>query len=156
MQDISWLTSEQAAAALSDVLLDGEEPVLHLVHPHPVPWAIVIEAFAEELELPIVPYDDWLSMLEESGRVFDASSQTQDSIEQTFEKNPALRLLSFFVGARNRIAEKYEPLGVPKLETGKAQATSVSLRNSRQINGEDVRRWVRYWRSTGFLSSGGN
>ena len=132
-------------------MFTGEEPVLHLVHPHTVPWATVIEAFAEELGLPVVPYDDWLSTLEESGRALDTSSQTQDAVEQALEQNPALRLLAFFAAARDRALAEYEPLGVPRLATEKARAVSVTLNIARQINGEDVKRWVAYWRSTGFI-----
>lgn len=133
------------------MLLNSKEPVMHLVHSRPVPWVTVINAFAEELKLPVVSYDEWLSALEESASALDSASQDQAEVEKQLEQNPALRLLSFFRGAKSRTGEDVEPLGVPKLASENAQKSSEALRDARQISGEDVKRWVRYWRSTGFI-----
>lgn len=134
------------------LLQGGNEPVLHLVHPRPVPWSHIITAFAVELKLPVIPYDDWLVSLQESGRALDSAKQAQAEVEEMLEQNPALRLLTFFASAKGKMGADVEPLGIPRLASEKAQNVSESLRNAREISEDCVKRWIAYWRSNGFIS----
>ena len=59
----SWIPLDVAARALCDVRNAGD-PVVHLAHSQPVDCRVVVEAFSEELKLPIVSYAEWMKQLE--------------------------------------------------------------------------------------------
>ena len=40
------------------------DPILHLVHPRPIPWKSLITPIAQELKATLVPYVEWLTALE--------------------------------------------------------------------------------------------
>lgn len=138
-KELSWVPVDVAATTLLD-MVGSTEPVLHLVHPHPVPWAVISSTSSTLLNIPIVPYDQWLSMLK------DAARDTQ-SDSDAVKHNPALLLLEFF--------EKDLPAETGLvIDTGKAVVVSETLRDARKMGGGDVEMWIGYWAEKGFLSGG--
>ncbi|OBZ76703.1 Linear gramicidin synthase subunit D [Grifola frondosa] len=98
--DVSWLPAYRASKALTE-MRNSPYSILHLVHPNPVPWSSIIKMIAEDLSVPVVPYEEWLSALKNS---------LQEGLEvEQMQENPALRLLDFY--GTVVIDEDKEPLG---------------------------------------------
>lgn len=121
---------------------NSTEPILHLVNPNSLPWRAYLEPIANELNVPLVPYNAWLSRLE--------ATLTDDATEgEKVQQNPALHLMSMWRNAD--LGEDMEPPGIVRLDTAKARKVAPSLDNVRLVPGELARRWVRAWRESGFL-----
>ena len=67
---------------------------LHLVHPRPIQWESVISAVQKDLNLPLVPYGQWLASLERVKA--DPGSQDENEL---ITRYPALKILEFFADA---------------------------------------------------------
>ena len=117
------------------------EPILHLVHPRPIAWRMLIVPIAKELGVPLVPYSNWLAVLEKT------AEQGPDAAQD----NPALRLLDFFRASAR--GDGKPPLGLWRLATDKALGASETLANMPALGEEDARRWVAAWRQSGFLGT---
>ncbi|KAJ6629893.1 hypothetical protein B0H10DRAFT_1775629 [Mycena sp. CBHHK59/15] len=142
-KEVSWIPVHVAAAAIIDFLTsDPSEIFLHLVHPRPVAWSTLGNALAAALSVPLVPYMQWLSLLEDV-------AQKQENTH-SFR---ATRLLSFFRSLIPGIDdESQDAFGLPKLDMKHALEASVSLRSqNQQLGMNDVNRWLSYWRSVGLL-----
>ena len=123
----------------------ASEPIVHLVHPRPVPWRTVIAPIAAELEVPLVPYETWLSALEGSTRgVADAAEV------ELMKANPALRIVDFFRGLR--LSADHEPLGMVYLSSEKAVRASRTLAGMPALDAGRARKWLAAWRKSGFLN----
>ncbi|KDQ13757.1 hypothetical protein BOTBODRAFT_188241 [Botryobasidium botryosum FD-172 SS1] len=143
---VSWIPLSIAAAAIIE-LRNSAQTTHNLVHPRPVSWASLFDAFAASLGVQLVPFPKWFSRLE-------GSLKSEESEIELTKRNPALALLGYFgslVSARGRPGE--EVFGMPRLEMAKTVGEAESLReeNLARLGGEDVERWLNYWRSTGFL-----
>lgn len=138
---VSWIPSYDAAAALIQ-MRHSIEPVLHLISPNPVPWRTFLVPFSEELGVPLVPLTTWIEAMEENLR------STEYSEVELMKRNPGLRLLSTYRSAISSGDE--EPLNVIRLDTSKAKKAAPSL-NGVKMGPDWVGKWVRYWRSSGFL-----
>ena len=44
-------------------MLSSPEPILHLTHPHPSRLRTLLTVTARELDVPLVPYANWLEAL---------------------------------------------------------------------------------------------
>ncbi|KAI0719505.1 acetyl-CoA synthetase-like protein [Cerioporus squamosus] len=146
---VSFILGYDAARAFAE-MRNSPAPILHLVHPRPVAWHILVAAIAEELGVPLAPYASWLAALEKS-----AGEVSGEGDVDAMRDNPALRLLDFF---RNRAEarEGREPLGMPLLSTEKARSVSETLAGMPELSEADARRWVAAWRASGFLPTPGN
>lgn len=118
------------------------EPVLHLVHPAAAPWDQFMQPIAEQMQVKLVSYPEWLAALERS-----AGDGTSPGVE-LMRENPALRLLDFFRSVK--IAEDKEPLGTVFLDTTKSKA-AVSALGLPQLRAELAGRWMEAWRDCGFI-----
>lgn len=117
-------------------------PVLHLIHPKPVSWSSLVRPIAKELQVPLVPYQQWLKTLQDS---------VHDSVEiEQLRENPALRLMEFFKHAP--VNEDREPLGIARLSFDKAWEVAPAL-DMPQLGIEHVKKWMAAWRVSGFLPS---
>lgn len=142
LQDtIAWIPVDTAASAVID-MIGSPEPVLHLVHPYPVPWTVVSSTASKLLRVPIVSYSEWLSMLQDAAQ--SLSSATGDAEGQKLMENPALKIFDFFEGGLAQMSELVS-------STDKAVEVSRSLREAKEVGKGDVERWVGYWRKIGFL-----
>ncbi|KAJ6464064.1 hypothetical protein C8R45DRAFT_1025143 [Mycena sanguinolenta] len=141
-RDVTWIPVHVAAAAIVDFLeVDPSTKIVHLINPHPVSWSTLGNVIAAELGVPLVPYTEWLSRLENA-------SQTQGN-SKSFR---ATRLLYFFQSQNRHMSTEADAFGFPKLDMTNALKGSESLRSSDcEIGEKDVMRWIGYWRRTGLL-----
>jgi hypothetical protein len=149
-QTVAWITAPDAAAALLEMSRIAPAPdahTLHIVHPRGVPFNTLIASAASSLNVPLVPYSEWLSKL--SGE-HKTQSYSETNLEKAQATNPALRLFGFYQSAR--IGPEWEPLGVARLETKRAVRVSNVLAESvKPLDEENVRKWLGSWRASGFL-----
>jgi hypothetical protein len=119
----------------------------HVVHPRGVPFNVLMAAAASSLNVPLVPYPQWLSRLSEQHK---AQSNSDANLERAQARNPALRLFSFFQSVRT--GPEWEPLGVARLDTTHAVRVSKMLAEvAKPLGEENVRKWLGAWRASGFL-----
>lgn len=142
-QTVSWFTAYEAAKAFAE-MRHSPEPFVHLVHPRPTPWHTIMAPIASDFNVPLVPYEHWLTALETS--VVPGSAAEVDAMKV----NVALRLLPFFKSQKNNPSER-EPMGLVYLSTEKAKTISESLSCLPELNAERATRWVAAWKKSGFL-----
>jgi hypothetical protein len=136
-----------AAAALAEIALATSPPlVLNLAHPHPVSWSSIIKPIAHALDVPLVPYDEWLGTLEES------LNDTSKSQAMLMHDNPALRLLSFFQGAKQATQQGdvdphigREAMNIPRMALTQMLKIAPSLNDVKPLDAKHVERWLAYW-----------
>jgi hypothetical protein len=121
---------------------------LHIVHPRGVPFNTLIAPAASSLNVPLVPYPEWLSKLSEEEH--ETQSHSETNLEKAQASNPALRLFGFYQSAR--VGPEWEPLGAARLETKRAvRVSNVLAEGVKPLDEENVRKWLGYWRASGFL-----
>ena len=149
---MSWITGYDAAGVVVDSLHADTEPVLHVVHPRTTRWNELAGYYAQQLDLPIVPYAEWFAALEEAQHALQSGSMDAATVEKTLRDNPALRLVDLFrAGKDQEKHENYEPPGITRLSTEKAFSVSGSLRNAESMNEENVKQWISAWKKSGFI-----
>jgi hypothetical protein len=143
VQDVAWIPLHVAADTILEMTVAAAAPsVLHLAHPRPVPWLSVLSVVARELNVPLVSYADWLRALEES--VKDPRKSEVDHMRA----NPALRLLPFFRGVQTgRVPAGYEAMGLPLMDTRRAQEVVPGLRSIAPLGEADVLAWLEFWKT---------
>lgn len=129
---ISWIPVDFAAASIIE-MLGSQESVLHLVHSRPVPWSVFSNTVSQCLGLPIIPFEEWVSKL-----IVPSQSKKAEIVS-----GPAASLVDYF--------KRYQVSGA--ISTEKAENISPSLRGAEVLCAEDVRRWIKYWRFSGFLTT---
>ena len=149
-QTVAWITAPDAAAALLEMSRIEPAPdahSLHIVHPRGVPFNTLIASAASSLNVPLIPYSEWLSKLSEEHKT---QSYSETNLEKAQATNPALRLFGFYQSAR--IGPEWEPLGVARLETKRAvRVSNVLAEGVKPLDEENVRKWLGSWRASGFL-----
>lgn len=99
------------------------------------------------MNLPLVPYQEWLDLLEKSGAGLDANSEVE-----ALRNNPALRILDFFRAAKEEKSPKsQEVMGLPLLDVSQAQKDSPTLAALNAIAGDAVDGSLAFWKRVGFL-----
>ncbi|KAI0717761.1 acetyl-CoA synthetase-like protein [Cerioporus squamosus] len=141
--DISWFPAYEAAKAFAE-MRHSTEPFLHLIHPRPTRWHTVLAPIAELLNVPLVPYEQWVSALENSVQAGSAAEV------EMMRQNPALRLLPFFKAAKEPVDGR-EAFGFVFLSTEKAIKVSESLAQMPMLDAERAKMWVAAWKKSGFL-----
>ncbi|KAF7979760.1 hypothetical protein HWV62_41154 [Athelia sp. TMB] len=146
--EIAWLPMHAVSRTILDAALTPATPslALNVVHPKPVPWAVIMRPLGEALcragvtpaPLPLVPFAEWLARLEKRAAHAD---------ENEMRAIPAIQLLAFFRG----FAAADAAGGFPVFATEKAQAASPALGALPQIGAGEAERWVGYWKSVGFF-----
>ena len=145
-KDISWIPAEAAAQAVVE-LRKSAAPILHLANPHRVPWSTITEPLAKTLNLPTLPYHEWLDLLEKSGADLDADSEIEG-----LRVNPALRILEFFRSGKDEKSPKStEALGLPLLDISNALQDTPSLASLAPIGQGDLDLWLTYWKRVGYF-----
>lgn len=102
---------------------------------------------SEELSVPLISYDEWLTKLEAR------AGTLPDLRVEDLEEVPALRLLSFYRALKHGHKEGGNALGFPRLDTSCAVAASPTLADPRvpQITSDIVKGWLKSWRAGGGL-----
>ncbi|PSS15405.1 hypothetical protein PHLCEN_2v3281 [Hermanssonia centrifuga] len=139
---ISWIPSAEASKALLEMRNTHEE-VLHLVHPHPIPWRTFMDPISTLLRVPLVPYATWLAKLEA------AALYAQDRRIDEMQGMHALRLLDFFRNVDQ--SDRKEPLGVARLSVAKALLEAPSLSIMSGLDTGWAARWIKSWKEIGLL-----
>lgn len=99
---------------------------------------------AKNIGVPLVPFPDWLSALDQS------MNNTSISEAERLLRNPALKLIEFFRHAD--LDEDKEPLGVARLDTVRSRKVSKTLDvTMKQLDEQDAITWVDTWRRRGFI-----
>jgi hypothetical protein len=113
---------------------------MHLVNPTPTPAGEIFNAVASMLDLRSVPYAEWLAALE--------SSWAPE------KERPAMKLVSFFrSGSADSPDNLYlEVFGLPRLDTRLARQSAKTALTGKGLDGEQVKKWVGYWRNARFLN----
>nr|UXY92114.1 ATP/NADPH-dependent carboxylic acid reductase [Trametes cinnabarina] len=137
-EELTWVAVDVVAATLQDMVVNGEG-ALHLVSPKPVPWNSVFVPIAEQLNLPTVPYSDWLEKLEKSA----AAASSGPGVDQ---HDSAHNLVGFFR------SEGMGGAAVP-LSTDRAVRASKSLAGARPIGREDALNYLRFWQKVGYIKA---
>jgi dTDP-4-dehydrorhamnose reductase len=141
-QDVTWLPVHTAAAAIINFLeiVPGTQ-IVHLINPRPVSWSTLANIIAADRDVPLVPYTEWLSQLENV-----AQEQTR-GYSKSFR---ALRLLPFFRSQNHQTAR--EAFGFPRVDAANSIRASKSLRSAGcQLGEKDVKKWIGYWREAGLF-----
>ncbi|KAF9803969.1 hypothetical protein IEO21_09507 [Rhodonia placenta] len=144
---VNWIPLEIAAGAIAD-FRHAANPThtVHLVHPHPVSWHSLATVVSSELSVPLVAYSAWLAKLEHTTQTHEHTGHGSTQIARSLR---ALQLLPFFRGITEKLGATRMSMGLPDLEVKQAMAGSPTLRapDLRQLGGEDVERWLAYWRT---------
>ncbi|KAJ7635327.1 hypothetical protein FB45DRAFT_1057185 [Roridomyces roridus] len=137
-RDVSWIAVDIAAAAIVEFLgAPSTATFTHLVNPKPVPWSTLASMIARNLDVPLVPYEKWLSRVEAAG--------------EALEGFRAPRLLSTFRAFQNSEGQT-DAFGFAKLDIANALDASETLQSGKcQLGEKDVESWLGYWRSAGLL-----
>ncbi|EED82934.1 predicted protein [Postia placenta Mad-698-R] len=139
---VSWIPVDLAAATIVD-MCDIAADTLHLVHPQPVGWNAIMEPLASKLNVPLVPYVEWLARLESLAEDGDVHATHAGKTDKA-----ALRLLYVYRKAFATPERLEESMGLmPRVAMDKAEGST------QQLGPEDVERWLSYWRVTGFMRS---
>ncbi len=146
VQEISWLPTEDAARAVVEMKDAQDVRYLHLAHPHPVDWSTIANPIATELDLPLVPYTEWLSMLTKSGKGLESKLE-----QEVVKVNSALKLLDFFT--QISLEPDSREMAIPRPDLSQARSNSSALDELKPLSADIVLKWISYWRHSGFLPS---
>uniref|UniRef100_A0A0W0G571 Putative acetyl-CoA synthetase-like protein n=1 Tax=Moniliophthora roreri TaxID=221103 RepID=A0A0W0G571_MONRR len=140
----SFLPVDCAARVLNDVR-DVRVPFLHLAHPQPTPVSEISAFFSKALELPLVPYAEWIQAVEGFEGKCTSSPEHLSQI-------PALKILHFFrEDSRFNAQAHTNVLGFASLDTAVAESVSPTLRNVPRMGTVDADKWLKFWRSVHFI-----
>ncbi|KIY43199.1 acetyl-CoA synthetase-like protein [Fistulina hepatica ATCC 64428] len=139
----SWLGVEDVAGALIDAR-NSEHSTLHLIHHRPMAWDVLAQVCARELSLRLVPYPEWFAKLKTS---------VEHEVDAARRKAlPAGMLLEFLeANLHRRDAEGVETFGFTHVSVDRMLEVSRTLREVKPIEADDVKLWLSFWRSIGFL-----
>lgn len=152
VQSISWIPAVITAKVIIETR-HSTALMTHLTHPRPVQWSSVFSVFSSALDLPMVPYSEWLYRLEQRNSELVGSSAEAEAAAYT--EIPALKLMDFFIGATrgDEGSKNVEAISLRLLSLDEAKKASITMRdeNLQQVGQKDVHKWLDYWSSTDFL-----
>ncbi|KAJ7242075.1 hypothetical protein C8J57DRAFT_1368382 [Mycena rebaudengoi] len=135
---VSWIPIHHAGKAIVE-MRNSTDRYLHLTHPHPVPMSEILGPISDALHLPVVPYSEWLKMLEDA----------QESDAET--SNPGIPLIEFFRSNREASADQ-EAFFPGTLSSTHALTAASSLVSIPSLSARDAQTWVSYLHQAGYLS----
>lgn len=136
IETISWISVDIAATILLDIVkVAKDELVMHLLSPIPVSWETTFRVIAQQIQVPLIPYDEWLESLEIVSK------------DETTKASSAMALLPFF-----RQAQFGEHLTI---DVSKTLRVSPTLAQLKALGEEDIRASVGFWIKIGFLEERG-
>ncbi|KAH9841046.1 uncharacterized protein C8Q71DRAFT_890574 [Rhodofomes roseus] len=144
---VSWVPLATAASALAGLVHAAyKKDVIHLIHPRLVTWSSLAAVIADELNVSLVPYAEWLSRLE---ALHDAPPRRPDGRMEVelLRTVRALRVLPWYQGLQISRSGT-EALGFPALSVTRAKELSPVLAEVAPLSSEDVRKWLAFWRET--------
>ncbi|KAF9468258.1 acetyl-CoA synthetase-like protein [Collybia nuda] len=153
---VSWLPVDVAAQGTVELLRCGQSRYFHLEHPYPVRWTAIFEPLASMLGAKLIPFEEWLSQVRD--RAFSDTQGRTESPKPTNETKKVdasyprvLRILPYFESKDNSGA--YCMAKKPGLSVeNTVGCLPSSYMDIAPLNEGDVKLWVEYWRSVGFLN----
>ncbi|KAF9810700.1 hypothetical protein IEO21_06834 [Rhodonia placenta] len=149
---VSWIAMDHAAAAMCDIILGTYDvPLVNLLHPRPIETDEVMTMVHTELglDVPFVAWEAWVEKLKKAAEHVSS---------QDLQDMPALKLLDFYEGLlvlekQTNTAGSYdvEIGGLPLFETQHAEKASATIANLPRLGKNEVKAWMRYWRSRDFF-----
>ncbi|KIY43241.1 acetyl-CoA synthetase-like protein [Fistulina hepatica ATCC 64428] len=139
----SWLGVQGMAGALVDAR-DCQYTTLHLLHHRPMPWGVLAQVCADEFGVALVPYGEWFAKLK---------TAMEEELDVTRRQTLPAGMLLEFLGAnlQKQDVEGEETFGMGDISVDKMVEVSQTLREAKSLGPEDVRQWLSFWKSTGFL-----
>lgn len=138
-------------------------PVVNIIHPHPTPWAIMINKCRDALSsrgigrqpLAIVPFGEWKK------QVFIAAAAYKGSKRDVYNRFPILMIqkaLNKGVDADENVRqEEHEYVeavtGTARMDLYHASKLSGRLRDAPQLGRHHVEKWVDYWQKEEMFAS---
>ena len=122
-------------------------PVVHIAHPKPVPWNTIVDSVSEILDVPIVPYSQWFSKLEQA-----ATAALESGLSATSPKYPAFHLLHFYRSQQSSDNQNMESDAITganlDLAAAKSSSGIMADANLAQLNSSSVAQWLSYLKSS--------
>jgi hypothetical protein len=147
VEDVDWVPVDVLGRVVQELVVGSktsnvesvdyeklEPEVYHLVNPKRTTYTeSVLPCVTSQLELPDVPFEEWVQRLRESA----ADAEATD-----VERNPAVKLLEFFESL-----VKMEKVGRSQvwLDTTRAVEDSKVLREMDVVSGTHMVNWMRQW-----------
>ncbi|RYN15583.1 hypothetical protein AA0121_g10488 [Alternaria tenuissima] len=139
MDRVDWVPMDIAAGTVIDIAnatnSESESTqVYHLANPHTTTWnelyPVIRDYFRKEnnVDMDVVEYSDWV---DELARI----PQTKENAERV----PGLKLLDFYESLG------MDGMGLPTLQTRRAEAASSTLREGKAIDRLVVDKWLKQW-----------
>ncbi|EJF59192.1 ketoacyl-synt-domain-containing protein [Dichomitus squalens LYAD-421 SS1] len=146
---VTWLPVEVAAQALVE-MVDVTSPytILHLRHPRPIGWSDIMSELSRLLRVSTVPYEEWLSRITTAhpdrrlGKFVSPALTLVDHLRPRYPDDEALRV---------RVTENNGLSVLMDVEDSLPYSAVLSNPSLPQLNREEVRKWIDYWRSVGAL-----
>lgn len=136
---LSWTPVDDVAGTLVDLLfVDQPYPVYNIDNPVRQPWRDMLPVLADALDISrdnIIPFEEWVELVR---------NPPAGILE---EDNPAVKLIDFLSDNFVRMS-----CGGLLLDTKRSREHSETLRAVGPVNVDVVRKYVKYWKDTGFLS----
>ncbi|KAF5347380.1 hypothetical protein D9758_011283 [Tetrapyrgos nigripes] len=125
--EVAWLPSDVAASFVLGVK-DCSVPYLNLSHPTPFSLRHIFASMAKLLNLPLVPFEDWIQLISSSPNDLHLKTRTT--------------MLLQFVGDVKELPTE------PKLDLDVSLAKSPALRMAQAsaVSDEDVKKWLKCWK----------
>ena len=151
-QPVFWIPPTLCAKAFVDFSrrsIIGNK-IVHLIHPQPTSWKTIALAVSEELDVPLIPFQEWVQHVRaRSDELVTNGNGIVDA--RSLCEIPALKLVSsleFSMGAAANNPNT-DAIGVSSLDVANAVQLSDSLKNSATdiIDRDAVRLWIRYWKT---------
>ena len=159
---VTWIPVDCLAEIMAEIALTtdpitawnlepGEAAFFHLINPHFVTWDKVYPVIAEELALatgrPIhyVSIAKWVELVREDAKrtVGDNVKLEEGELEAYLERNPSIKLLSFYEG----LVERRDDERTQQIEFDQVLSLrrSSKLRELGPIRDESWMKWTREW-----------
>ncbi|KAJ7633420.1 acetyl-CoA synthetase-like protein [Mycena polygramma] len=135
---VAWIPPEVVSRTIVDAALRVEKPpfAVNLVHPRPVSWDRIMSSMADTVQLPLIPFADWVQQLE-----LRSAHATAKDIEDI----PGIKLLDFFKATATDV-------GGVEFSTLKAESMSDSMKLLAPLNEEDAEQWMHNWKAKKFIA----
>jgi len=133
---VSWIPVDTAAAVIADAISCNDD-YLHLVHPNPVTSEQVLQTISLALGIPIVPFKEWRSRLENIALGKDLELHSRITMLQ-----------QFFSGMENDLEnEIVMEERILSLENSLASSrTLAKVASDKLVLGDkDIKKWLEYW-----------
>jgi thioester reductase-like protein len=140
---ISLLPLQTCAQALTQLLETGmmSPPLhLHLANPTLSEWDYVFNHISRELNVPLLPYPEWLSKLKQASVVVKPRRE-----------HSVLRLLEFYEGLNKGNGLEAAGLSPCSTEVARSVCPVLNGEGLRTVEVDEIKRWLDYWMSLGLL-----